>query len=69
MDDHQLVCYPRSGTRSLMGSVCCILLIFPLSNILSISSSRDKNLRYLSSLSISSSSRLMVKATYYNYRG
>ena len=28
MDERQLVCYSRSGTCSLRGSVCCVLLIF-----------------------------------------
>ena len=28
MDERQLVCYPRSGTCSLTGSVCCVLLTF-----------------------------------------
>ena len=28
MDERQLVCYPRSGTCSLMGSVCCVVCCF-----------------------------------------
>ena len=28
MDERQLVCYPRSGTCSLRGSVCCVPINF-----------------------------------------
>ena len=45
MDEHQLACYPRNGTCSLRGSICCVLLTFSLSNILSKSLSHNQNLK------------------------
>ena len=40
MDERQLVCYPKDGTCSFRGSVCCVLLTFP-----SKSPCHDQNVR------------------------
>ena len=43
MDERQLVCYPRSGTRSLRGRVCCVLFTFsPFKYPLQVPLSRPK---------------------------